>query len=286
LRIAPWMALCIGGITTSAQAVEVCGEEVPSDSDAVYCSGVGQGPVSLAPLLELPNLAHLSISFAEFADPEVLGRLILTSLDLHVTPLESPMSAIAGMTSLEHLKLNKVGDHTFVEVATLTNLRVLTLGSSTAMTTAQPLSGLTKLTHLTLLEVTVTDLTPIAGAVSLERLYCASVPVHTVPGLSAMTVPESVTFGNAALPSLAFITSAPAVKHLSLGAISPVDLAPLGTVSTLESLDISMSAVTDISALYGVPNLNNPRMFMAEAIPQSQLEQVREGHPGIDIVGP
>ena len=280
------MALCIGGITTNAQAVEICGEEVPSDSDVVYCSGYGQGPISLAPLLELPNLAHLSISFAELADPEVLGRLALTSLDIHDTPLASPMTAIAGMTSLEHLKLNKVGDHTFVEVSALTELRVLTLGSSTAMTSAQPLAGLTKLTRLTLLEVPVTDLTPIAGAVSLERLYCASVPVHTVPSLSAMTVLESVTFGNAALPSLAFITGAPAVKHLSLGATSPVDLSPLSTVSTLESLDIAMSAVTDITSLYGLPNLNKLRVFMVEEIPQSQLEQVRQGHPGIDIVGP
>lgn len=118
---------------------------------------------------------------------------------------------------------------------------------------------------------------------------------------------KGLDLGHNAITDLSFLYEAPKLKVLILACndikdITPLacqtdleyleifinkltDLSPLAALKNLRDLNISFNPdITDVTALYDLPNLERLWLTMDKAVPQEQIDHLRELYPDTEIV--
>ncbi|MFP4443316.1 MAG: CotH kinase family protein, partial [Spirochaetia bacterium] len=114
---------------------------------------------SIEPLAELPKLVELSLRNTGISDIQPLAHLVrLQVLDLRETDLsESGLEPLQDLNALEELNLRETGVRDVTVLAELQNLRYLNIHSNDAVSSLEPITGLTRLRTLIMRNVPVHD---------------------------------------------------------------------------------------------------------------------------------
>ena len=134
-------------------------------------------------------------------------------------------------------------------LAEMTNLQTLSLEGNPDVTDLSPLSGLTNLTALNVMETGAADLSPLSGLVHLEELDLANPDIADLTPLSGLTNLKILYLDNGNMISSAI-----------------TDLSPLAGLTNLEALYIpAKSNYTDFSPLAGMTHLKELSMMGSQS---------------------
>ena len=219
------------------------------------------------------SLAKLSVKL--IVDPE-LEKAMACALDLppgqfgivdlaSLTNLSVRGRGITNLTGLEFatnlaalvLSENRISDLTSLRgLSRLTSLQLE--GNRAAVTTLDPLAGLTKLTCLTLGQVYVESYAPLAGLTNLTSLSVSQGNVADPDFLTPLTRLTSLTLAQNNLTGLAPLMGLTNLTRLDLRwNRSIADYAPLTLGPTnLESLYLGGNAITNLASLQNLQHLS------------------------------
>ena len=222
----------------------------------------------IAPISALTHLKSLYLSRCVLDDQDMKNISRLTGLvhfgadalgwdDGLQSPLED-LSFLRNLTDLEDISL----DFNDVEIGALTplenldNLRSLSLEGAffTSDSDYRTLSKLTGLRELNLKGNSIVDIDIISKFTNLEILNLSNTSLRDIHFLSNFTKLEILDLSENSLEDIQSLSKLVHLKSLSLsGNLKFSNLSPLHDCEALEELDIGWTAVTDVSALQGLP---------------------------------
>ena len=222
----------------------------------------------IAPISTLTHLKSLYLSRCVLDDQDMKNISRLTGLihfgadalgwdDGLQSPLED-LNFLRNLTDLEDISL----DFNDVEIGTLTplenldNLRSLSLEGAffTSDSDFRTLSKLTGLRELNLKGNSIVDIDIISKFTNLEILDLSNTDQKDVHFLSNFTKIEKLNLSENSIEDIQSLSKLVHLKSLSLsGNLKFSDLSPLHDCEELEELDLRWTAVTDVSALQGLP---------------------------------
>ena len=230
-------------------------------------------------LTGLTGLRELDLSHNAIADLWPLAELTgLRVLNLAGNRIED-LRPLAGLTSLERLNLSDNAVADLWPLAELTGLRVLNLAgnriedlwqlggvnglrelglSHNAIADLSPLAGLTGLRVLDLAGNRIEDLWPLAGVTALERLNLSDnriADLWPLAGLMELNGLEVLRLDGNRVADVQALAPMTRLANLGLAGNPIADLWPLVGLGQLHRLDLSGSAVVDLSALGRLENL-------------------------------
>ena len=222
----------------------------------------------ISPISTLTHLKSLYLSRGVLEDQDMKNISRLTGLvhfgadalgwdDGLQSPLED-LSFLRNLTDLEDISL----DFNDVEIGALTplenldNLRSLSLEGAffTSDSDYRTLSKLTGLRDLNLKGNSIVDIDIISKFTNLEILNLSNTYLKDVHFLSNFTKIERLDLSENSIEDIQSLSKLVHLKSLSLsGNLKFSNLSPLQSCEELEELDIGWTAVTDVSALQGLP---------------------------------
>lgn len=209
---------------------------------------------------------------------------LLTSLNVedHFFPgMESltTLAPLAGLTRLESLSFEGTGITSLELLRDFANLKYLRVSS--LVTSLEPLRGLANLVSLTLAEAQVTSIEPLAGLTGLEVLDLSGTQVENLSPIRGMTqlrvfrarnLPivdfgplqyltnlEVVDLGRSRIVDLEPLRGAVNLKELNLAGTGVKSLEPIRGFGLI-TLDVSKTAVSDVSVIAGLGSLKSLRI--------------------------
>lgn len=254
---------------------------------------IGEDSVEdIAPISTLTQLKSLYLSRCLLDDQDMKNISQLTGLvhfgadslgwsDGLQSPLEN-LSFLRNLTALEDISL----DYSNVEIGSLTplknldNLRTLSLeGLCMSDSNLRTLSKLTGLRELNLKSSMIGDIKILSNLTNLEILNLSGNGIDDIHSLSKLTNLEILDLSENGIEDIQFLSKLVHLKSLFLsGNLSFSDLSPLRNCEQLEELDLSWTAVTDVSALDGLPL---KKIYLKDATLEYEL---RTMFPSADIL--
>ena len=237
--------------------------------------GVQEG-TDLSALSGLTNVKSIAIDSNNFTpDLSFLsGMTGLQSLGLQVSPSleELDLSFAANMTELTHLEIYNYGQDT-VSVTDLTPLAGLTklqeLSIPAEVKSLAPLAGLTELRSLNLQTrngngsyYPLTDISALSGMTKLTTLSLALGDVKDLSPVSGLTsLTDLNLYGNFDCPDLQFLSGLAKLTNLSIGLGDVKDLSPVSGLTSLTDLQIYGNfSCSDLQFLSGLTKLRTLRI--------------------------
>lgn len=182
---------------------------------------------------------------------------------------------IANMTSLD------TGDQAVeslrgLEYATnLTTLKISNDGQSNPIYDLSPLSGLTKLTTLSIANSDISDISPLTNLVNLTDLNLSSNNINDVSSLSKLTKLASLDLSHNQIDDISSLGNLTSLESLKLDSNDLLDdLDSLGNLNNLSYLSASyLPKLSDIDFLKGNPKLSYLHLSDDNINDISSLEQ-------------
>ena len=177
--------------------------------------------------------------------------------DAPITPRE-----LVNLTRLVAKNAN-IGDLTGLDHAT--NLTWLNLGgewvesswqNSNSVSDLSPLTGLTKLTGLTLNNNNISDISVLSGLTNLTSLNLSHNSVSDISAVAGLAKLTGLTLNNN-ISDISVLSGLTNLTSLNLSYNSVSDLSPLTGLTNLTSLNLSHNSVSDISAVAGLTKLTS-----------------------------
>ncbi|MDL2214036.1 chitobiase/beta-hexosaminidase C-terminal domain-containing protein [Clostridia bacterium OttesenSCG-928-O13] len=257
------------------------------------------GLTDLAPVLHLPQLEEISVSFNPGATVETLAGLPqlkeleafhcgvedfsfleempgLKKLNLGNNAPEG-LAPLAGLKQLEDLNLANCGLNDLTALEGLASLRKLALDNN-ALKDLAPLAPLTNLKILSLDDNSIGDLTPLDALADLQDLSFAFNSVTDLGPLEGMKELRRLVATGNKVSELAPLADAKHMQSLGLSTTGVENLAPLAGMAQLRSLILTGSAVSDLEPLAALPRLevlalgNTP---VSDLAPVAQMESLQ-----------
>ena len=245
-----------------------------------------QGITNLSGLECARNLYALDLSGNTIADPSPLSWLVSVAyLYLNNCGLQDA-SFVSGLTNLVVLELNQNQIHSIPPTEELSGLQILRLNYNGLLVNLPRLAGLTNLTDLDLhsdlladisftagmpqlltLDVGgdwiydgnrnyISDISPLAGKQGLWWLSLSWNQITNIPLVAAFTNLQYLYLSSNHFSNLSFITNLPSLTNeFTLNYSTVTNLAPLAGHPTLNSLDVSYIATSNLDAVSGLTNL-------------------------------
>ncbi|MCC6995156.1 MAG: WGR domain-containing protein [Deltaproteobacteria bacterium] len=204
----------------------------------------------LAPLASLRELRHLDITGAPVRSLRPLAGLRLRGIHL------------AGCSALRSLEgLERSTGLTYVDA------------SYSKVEDLSALGGMRDLEELNLRGAPVKDLSPILGATSLQRLYVEKTKVTSLAGLDRMRKLEILWAWDIRVTDLTMLQGLPLLRMLDIPTLKSPSWDFLGTLKSLEHLDLMMTNVPANIAglLLGLPKLTKVRLAKT-AVPRDHKD--------------
>jgi len=250
---------------------------------------LGEGQISdLTPLAGLDSLVLLELRWHQVSDLTPLAGLTnLTWLYLDDNQI-SDISPLAGLTNLDELWLdhNQISD--ISAVAGLTNLPGLHL-SDNQISDISAVAGLGNLTRLHLSVNQISDISAVAGLTNLTRLYLSDNQISDISAVAGLTNLNSLrlssnqieimNLSSADLSSLRYFSiednpltdvlladatlSQTVFNVLMGGGGLGAGIAELPGVLTLDMSGVDFAGIPDLSAMYGMDDLEE--LFLSGA---------------------
>lgn len=164
------------------------------------------------------------------------------------------LECATGMRSLLVEGYSMLGDAGIEPLAALTQLEGLTI-TEVPITSVAPLAELVGLQHLSLGSNQIGDLAPLAGLTSLRTLDLDNNPVVDLSPLTDLVALEVLHLRWTAVADLAPLSGFGSLRILGLGHTQVADIGPLASLAALEELDLQATGVTDLVPLSGLPLL-------------------------------
>lgn len=224
-----------------------------------------EGAVNYQDLQYLLYLQKLTVHNGQRNQLSILSqRTGLVELDLTGTPLSADEVEIIGnLSNLTTLILGKCGITTAAPLSGLTKLRVLDLQQNTIMDLS-PLSDMTALTELYLNGNAIADISVCKAFKELTVLDVSNnnlttiVPVFMLTKLNRLYAAAQGQDETGGLTSIDGIQSLTELTHLSLATNKLTDISALSACTKLQELDVSANSITSIEAIKG----HNDLMFL------------------------
>ncbi len=118
-----------------------------------------------------------------------------------------------------------------------------------------PLAGITSLQVLWLEGTQVTDLSPLAGITSLQVLSLAGTQVTDLSPLAGITSLQNLSLEGTQVTDLSPLAGITSLEVLLLAGTQVTDLSPLAGITSLEVLSLDGTQVTDLSPLAHITSL-------------------------------
>ena len=154
--------------------------------------------------------------------------------------------------------VNSADDVTTAHLAAITSLDFgpITLGDNIITTLkAGDFSGMTALTELSMVEHSISDISPLADLTALTNLYLWDNSITDISALSSLTnLTELSLYGNS-ISNISALGSLTALTNLNLSSNSITDISALASLTKLTDLNLSSNSITDISALASLTEL-------------------------------
>ncbi|WP_431213619.1 leucine-rich repeat domain-containing protein [Puia sp. P3] len=227
---------------------------------------------SLNALYFLQSLRTINLKGTTGADLGIFTKAPfahLTSLNLSNVPRTgADLHCLSGLTSLERLYLGSCGLKDIDGLATLKNLKTLSLRynkigdlrslteltaleelhlSGNRITTISPIANLRQLTDLSLRRNQVSDISALAGCTRLEKLRLNQNQIQDASPLSNITTLKRLAIKQNPLRSLSFLTKLKSLIYIGLSETGIEDLTPLAGLTHLRRLNISGNPVKDLT---------------------------------------
>ncbi len=262
-----------------------------------------QEDMDLSALSGLTNVKSIAIASNNFTpDLSFLsGMTGLRSLSLQVSPSleELDLSFAANMTELTHLDIYNYSQDT-VSVTDLTPLAGLTklqeLSIPAEVKSLAPLAGLTELRSLNLQTrnrngsyYPLTDISALSGMTKLTTLSLALGDVKDLSPVSGLTsLTDLNLYGNFNCPDLQFLSGLAKLTNLSLELGDVRDLSPVSGLTSLTDLQIYgnfscsdlqfLSGLTKLRTLQIIPNSGEGATPLTSLKGLENLTELRELH--------
>ena len=181
---------------------------------------------------------------------QTLKQLDLTGCRFPATAL----SALAGLSNLEHLTLAKCGLSTIAALEGAPRIHYLDLNGNT-LRNLEALSSMTTLVHLNLANNAVVDLAQISGLLNLDKLDISYNGVTTLLPLAECTNLTELKADNNQLTSLEGLEDMQLLTHLSVDHNKLTQVNLLADCTNLVDLSIADNQISGIAALSTLVNL-------------------------------
>ncbi|WP_062466901.1 leucine-rich repeat domain-containing protein [Demequina maris] len=217
---------------------------------------ISRGDFDLDPLVALPSLRSLRLSFLR-ADTAALAKATrLTSLQVNASIARiADLGFVAAMPDLTALTLYPVGGGASLgPLATATGLETLSLRSATALTDWDALAALTALRSVDLSYSQAADVAWLAGADALDTLTLTGTAVTDLAPLSGSPV-RALWIDDTEVASLAPLASFSGLEVLRASDAAITDVSPLAGLAGLTSVDLSKNAIADLRPLADVASV-------------------------------
>ena len=133
--------------------------------------------------------------------------------------------------------------------------RIFTIHLGDERVNLQPLSDLTNLRQLTLVNTPVKDLAPLTNLTSLSRLILTDTSVSDLTSLASLTKLKELNLQGSQVDSLTPLAGLTNLEELYIDATSDGDLIPLANLQNLKWLRIESTSETDLTPLAGIKDL-------------------------------
>ncbi len=118
-----------------------------------------------------------------------------------------------------------------------------------------PLAGLTSLERLTLYSTEITDVSALGSLTSLEQLNLSFNAIEDVSALGSLGSLTSLELSNNAITDVSALGSLTSLEQLNLSFNAIEDVSALGSLGSLQVLHLNDNAITDVSALGSLGSL-------------------------------
>ncbi len=177
----------------------------------------------------------------------------------------------------------------FIPLTRLTNLQALWL-LDTQVADAAPLAQLTNLQRLDLSRTEVADAAPLAGLTNLRELSLSGTQVADAAPLARLTNLQDLFLSDTQVADLAPLAGLTNLQALSLIDTQVADAAPLARLTNLETLWLRSTQVADAAPLAGLTNLQWLDLSGTQVSQQQVTELKRalaeRGNRAVYISGP
>jgi len=129
--------------------------------------------------------------------------------------------------------------------------------SETDVTDLSPLNGLTSLRDLNCSSTQVSDLSPLAGLNSLQELNCSGTQVSDLSPLAGLNSLQSLNCCLTAVSDLSPLASLDSLQELVCSCTHVRDLSPLAGLNSLQELACGSTQIVDLSPLAGLNSLQS-----------------------------
>ena len=205
---------------------------------------------------------HFAVDLTEVLAPPTeisipdtsLAALIRQNLGL-ASDAEITQNDMLELISVKHLDDTTIADLTGLEYAA--NLVIFRLHGKTQISDLSPLSGLPKLSGLSLQSSQISDMSPLANLTSLWQLALNVTNISNITPIQNMTrlTDLNLTFNN--ITDISALSGLTNLQSLRIFHNNISNLTPLSGLTTLKELDISDNNISDVSPLAGLTNLTH-----------------------------
>lgn len=230
--------------------------------DGAYLGDTASGDISdLSLLIHMPNLEELYLCCQEIRDVAVLAELPLTTLALCDNEILD-FSSLTELTELETLYLGGNPGTDYSALAGLARLETLVVegGVTTGIAAVDDLDFLDGLTLRKLgLGLTVPksgDWSPLTRQVALEELLLWDPGEEAVAAANALPDLKNLTIGDYFALDLTGLTGLVGLEVLNIHKGGLESLEGIQSLQRLYTLSVGFNAVTDLSPLGGLEQLN------------------------------
>jgi Leucine-rich repeat (LRR) protein len=191
------------------------------------------------------------------------------------------LTAVTELTKLQRFGLDETKLSDLTPIADLTNLHELWISHSQVNDLAA-LAGLKNLQDLVIFDSSVSDLRPLGELKNLRHLAVSDSPqvrdVTPLAGLHELFFLQ-LDGTNADIAPLASLTS---LQSLTLNRTPVSDLSPLAGLANLEDLALNETQVTDLTPLAGLKKLINVELT-GTRVSKEQVDALRKALPNCSI---
>lgn len=211
----------------------------------------------------------------------IAGLTHLKSLIIANRGMSDGIADISVLSGLKELELINLGG-TFSDIsalAELKNMKDMVIYCSVSDIT--PLSGLTKITRLSIDSDYLTDISALAGMTELEKIYLGC-PVKDISVFAGFTKLTEIHMPNCMVEDITPIAGLTKLTWVEMPHNRITDISALSGLNELQDLRMSGNYITDVTPLYGLSRLKFLSLS-GEYIPSDQKAELRRMLPNCGI---
>ena len=185
----------------------------------------------------------------------IFGTLLGDDIDLNTKAFEKIETQMK-QTGLRALDLSgtRISDLSLSPITNLTKLQSLNL-METSVSDISPLANFTGLRWLDLVATGVSDISPLAGVTGLRGLDLVATGVSDISPLAGVTGLRWLDLTRTGVSDISPLAGVTGLRWLDLTRTGVSDISPLAGVTGLRWLDLEGTGVSDISPLAGLTGL-------------------------------